>query len=137
MDGIRVIPTNVHGVLDYVVGIALIAAPWIFGFADNDAAMWSAIGAGVAVLATSVMTRYEWGLARVIPMPAHLGADMVVGAFLIASPWLFGFSDDGTNAWLPHVLVGIAEIGVALMTERVPRRRDLARDTREPLRRAA
>ena len=29
----RFIPTKVHGALDYIVGIALIAAPWLFGFA--------------------------------------------------------------------------------------------------------
>jgi len=30
----RFIPTKVHGILDYVVGVALIAAPWLFGFAN-------------------------------------------------------------------------------------------------------
>ena len=29
----RFIPTKVHGVLDYLVGAALIVAPWLFGFA--------------------------------------------------------------------------------------------------------
>ena len=33
MDSVRFLPTSVHGVLDYLVGIALIAAPWLFGFA--------------------------------------------------------------------------------------------------------
>lgn len=30
----RVIPTRVHGVLDYTIGLLLIVAPWLFGFAD-------------------------------------------------------------------------------------------------------
>ncbi len=34
----RFIPTKVHGILDYVVGIALIAAPWLFGFAGMGGA---------------------------------------------------------------------------------------------------
>ena len=29
MDSIRFLPTSVHGVLDYLVGIALIAAPFL------------------------------------------------------------------------------------------------------------
>src|SRR5690606_36891724 len=29
----RFIPTKVHGILDYVVGAALIVAPWLFGYA--------------------------------------------------------------------------------------------------------
>lgn len=36
----RFIPTRIHGILDYVIGVALIAAPWIFGFSDQRAAMW-------------------------------------------------------------------------------------------------
>ena len=34
MNAIRFLPTSVHGVLDYLVGIALIAAPYLFGFAS-------------------------------------------------------------------------------------------------------
>lgn len=34
MDSIRFLPTKFHGVLDYVVGLALILAPNIFQFAD-------------------------------------------------------------------------------------------------------
>ena len=29
----RFIPTRAHGVLDYIVGLLLIASPWIFNFA--------------------------------------------------------------------------------------------------------
>lgn len=28
----RFIPTRIHGFLDYIVGVVLIAAPWIFQF---------------------------------------------------------------------------------------------------------
>ncbi|MFL6288586.1 MAG: SPW repeat protein, partial [Actinomycetes bacterium] len=38
------IQTRVHGPLDYLVGIVLIVAPWIFGFSDVDSAKWTAIG---------------------------------------------------------------------------------------------
>lgn len=31
----RVIPTRIHGVLDYLMGIVLIAAPWVLDFADG------------------------------------------------------------------------------------------------------
>lgn len=30
----RIIPTRTHGVIDYVTGVLLVAAPWLFGFAD-------------------------------------------------------------------------------------------------------
>jgi len=120
-----------HGVLDYLIGILLIASPWLFGFNDSDSAQWTAIIGGVVVLATSLMTNYELGVIRAIPMRMHLMADGVVGVFLVIAPWLFGFADEGTNAWLPFVVIGLAEIGSALMTETVPRRRDLAKRERE------
>jgi hypothetical protein len=31
----RFIPTKFHAPLDYIVGVALIATPWIFQFSDN------------------------------------------------------------------------------------------------------
>jgi hypothetical protein len=39
------------------------------------------------------------------------------GAVLALSPWLFSFSDTETNAWVPHVIVGILMIGYALATQ--------------------
>jgi hypothetical protein len=56
-------------------------------------------------------------------MKLHLGADLIIGAFLALSPWLFGFSDEGTNAWVPHLIVGLLIIGYVPMTrseEEVP-----------------
>ena len=35
----RFIPTQIHGGLDYLIGVILIIAPWLFGFADGSAAM--------------------------------------------------------------------------------------------------
>ena len=31
----------------------------------------------------------------------------LAGAVLAVSPFVFGFSDEGTNAWLPHVIAGV------------------------------
>jgi hypothetical protein len=116
------IPTRVHALMDYTVGVLLIAAPWIFQFADeSNAAKWISVVAGVATIGLSAMTDYEGGfLTRAIPMRMHLATDAIVGVVLIASPWLFGFADQGVNAWLPFVAIGIGELGAAAMTSPVP-----------------
>jgi hypothetical protein len=107
-----------HGMLDYPVGIVLILAPWIFGFSDvGGAATAVPIVIGVLVLAQSVMTDYELSLVDVLPLRTHLAMDVVAGIVLALSPFVFGFSDEGTNAWLPHVLVGLGLIGSGLMTQ--------------------
>ncbi len=36
----RSIPTRVHGVLDYLVGLLLIGAPWLLGFERGGAETW-------------------------------------------------------------------------------------------------
>ena len=115
----NVIPTRVHGMLDYVVGLLLIASPWLFGFADDRAAMAVPVVLGAGALLYSLMTRYELGLFPVIPMSAHLGIDFVSGLILLASPWTCGFAD---RVMWPHVPFGIMEIGVVLLSSRVPTR---------------
>ena len=112
------IDTKTHGVMDYVMGMVLIAAPFVLGFADGGAAMWVPIILGAGALLYSLMTDYELGAIRMIPMPVHLGLDAMSGLLLAASPWLFGFSE---MVWMPHVILGIAEIGAAALTQRTPR----------------
>ena len=124
MDSIRFIPTSVHGVLDYVVGIVLIAAPWIFGFAYvGGAAVIVPIVLGIALILYSLVTRYELGIPgiRFLPMPYHLLIDFVAAVFLAASPWIFGFASRPLNVWLPHLIVAIAVVLVVLVSQTHPR----------------
>jgi hypothetical protein len=113
----RFIPTRVHGMLDYASGLLLIVAPYLFGFADGTAAQYvpQAIGAGILLM--SLVTDYELSLAKLVPMPVHLGVDVAGGLLLAASPWLFGFAD---RVYWPHLILGLAEIGAGLMTRTAP-----------------
>ena len=113
----RFIPTRVHGVVDYVVGALLVVVPYILGFADGTAAQYVPQLLGIAAIGGSLLTDYELGVMRVIPMPVHLMADTGSGALLALSPWLFGFSD---QVFWPHLIVGLMEIGAGLTTSTVP-----------------
>jgi hypothetical protein len=110
----RVLSTRIHGMIDYAFGILLIVAPYVLGFANGGAAQYLPQALGAAIVMMSLVTDYELSLARLIPMPAHLGVDMLGGVLLAASPWLFGFSD---RVYWPHLILGIIEIGTAAMTE--------------------
>ena len=114
----RFIPTRVHGIIDYIVGILLVIVPYVLGFADGTAAQYIPQLLGVGAIAYSLLTRYELGALKLLPMPAHLGLDFASGAFLAASPWLFGFAE---GVYLPHLIVGLMEIGAAVTTETRPR----------------
>jgi SPW repeat-containing protein len=113
----RFIPTRVHGMLDYASGLLLIVAPYLFGFADGTAAQYIPQALGAGILLMSLITDYEFSLAKLIPMPVHLGVDVAGGLLLAASPWLFGFAD---RVYWPHLILGLAEIGAGLMTRTAP-----------------
>lgn len=110
----RILSTRAHGVIDYATGLLLIVAPYLFGFANGGAAQWTPMVVGIALIGLSLMTDYELALVRMIPMPVHLATDVAAGLLLAISPWLFGFAD---RVYLPHVIVGLLEIGAGLMTQ--------------------
>jgi hypothetical protein len=109
----RFLPSRVHGVIDYLWGIALLATPWLFGFADVTAAKWLAVVFGVGAILYSLVTDYELGALRILPMTLHLGLDGLAGAFLAVSPWLFGFAD---RVFWPHLLFGLFSVVASLIT---------------------
>lgn len=113
----RFISTKAHGVLDYLVGLILIAAPWVLGFARQGPETWVPVALGAGAILYSLMTNYELGMTKVISMRTHLGLDMMSGMFLALSPWIFDFSD---VVYLPHLILGIAEVCASLMTDPVP-----------------
>jgi hypothetical protein len=113
----RLVSTYTHGIADYFVGSLLLAGPWLFGFVNHRAETWIFILLGLATFLYSLLTDYELGAIRVIPMPIHLGLDLVAGIFLAVSPWLFGFS---TGVYLPHLCLGILEILVVSISQTKP-----------------
>ena len=112
----RFIPTRFHAPLDYIVGVALIAAPWIFQFSEHSAPTVISIVLGIGLIAYSLFTNYELGVWKVAPMAVHNLIDVVAGLFLAASPWLFGFANESANVWVPHVVVGLAAVFLGLTT---------------------
>ncbi len=113
----RIIPTRIHGILDYLVGIILIASPWVFDFDNGGAETWVPVIVGVMVLLQTIMTNFEVGFIRKIPMATHLRMDFFIGLFLIASPWIFDFDE---QVWEPHVIFGVFSILASLMTRTTP-----------------
>ena len=123
MQAVRFLPTKIHGILDYVVAIALILAPNIFQFAGmGGPAVVIPRVLGVVLILYSVFTNYEWGVFKVFAMPYHLVIDFLASLFLAASPFLFGFYRDSLNVWLPHLVVGLAVILVVVVSQTQPGR---------------
>lgn len=113
----RIVPTHAHAVIDYLTGLLLIALPWLLGFAHGGIAQWLPVVLGLGIIASSLLTDYELGAMRLIPMPVHLALDGAAGCVFALAPWLFGFSD---RVWLPFLLIGLFEVMVSLITSRTP-----------------
>lgn len=113
----RFLSTRLHGILDYTVGGFMAASPWLLGFARGGAETKIPEAAGKAAVVYSLLTDYEWGIKKVIPMRQHLLLDLVSGVLLAASPWLFGFAK---KTYMPHLVMGVFEIGAALVTKLDP-----------------
>lgn len=108
----RVLSTKIHGLIDYLWGLGLIATPFLLGFAGGPA-QWIAILFGAGAIAYSLVTDYELGLTPLIPMKAHLALDGIAGAVLAAAPWLFGFSGQSTR---PFLAFGLFAVAASLIT---------------------
>ncbi|HKH11409.1 MAG TPA: SPW repeat protein [Rubrobacter sp.] len=110
----RGVSTKTHGVLDLASAGTLLAAPRLLGLESGSRAASVLRMAGGGAAAYSMITDYEFGVVGLLPMRVHLALDAASGAFLAASPWLFGFAKNGPRYWAPHVLMGAGEVLAAL-----------------------
>jgi len=107
-----------HSIIGFIVGIALLLAPNIFGFSDvGGAAVAVPRILGIIIILSELTVRGSFSGMGFVSMKAHIVLDVIFGAFLALSPWIFGFSDEEANAWVPHLVVGIVIIGYALVTQ--------------------
>jgi len=113
------ISLTLHALLEPFIAALLIAAPFLFGFSDKGAPTAVSIIIGLAVLVVGMSTRWRISLVKAIPVSVHLTIDLIVGALLIASPFLFGFSDDGGPTAF-FLILGVAELLAALGTRWTP-----------------
>ncbi|MNH50114.1 hypothetical protein D3C85_1125410 [compost metagenome] len=117
----KFISSKVHGILDYIVAVALFFAPIIFGFQSvGGAAVVIPMVLGILLAIYSLCTQYELGAFKLIDFQYHLAIDVLAAVFLAVSPFLFGFIDQPMNAWLPHILVGLAVVVVVMFSKPVP-----------------
>ena len=107
-------PLAVHGLLEYGIGVLLIFSSSLFSY-DDDTAKAVSILLGAAVLAIAALSDMSTALLRRIPLSAHILLDYVFGVLLVASPFLFSFSDDAA-ATAFFVVIGLAYLVLTAVT---------------------
>jgi len=86
------VPLALHGLAEYGIGVLLLFSSPLFGF-DGEPRV-AAILLGAAVIVLAALSDVPTALMRRIPIGSHIVIDYVLGIVLIASPFIFGFSDD-------------------------------------------
>jgi hypothetical protein len=135
------IPRLVHGLVEYVAALAFIAAPFVLGFSDLGPPTAASIAVGVLLLFVAATSDGPISLVDQIPVGAHVVLDYLLAGFLIASPFIFGFSDDDAPRNF-FIAVGVVHLLLTIGTRFVPppdrasreargRRRGLRRGRRE------
>ena len=112
----KLFSTRTHGVLDYASVALLLALPRASGWSRPVTRLLT--GSALATLLYSLVTRYELGVVKVLPMPAHLALDGTSGAALCAAA---GFLSKEQTAVRASLLgLGLFEVFASLTTEAQP-----------------
>jgi hypothetical protein len=112
------IPRFVHGIFEYLEGIAFIVVPLVAGF-QSGSAVATSIVVGVIVIVLAASTRGPTSLVNQVPISAHVVFDYLLAGFLIAAPFLFGFSWE-TPPLAFFLAVGVLHLLVTIATRFLP-----------------
>jgi hypothetical protein len=128
------IPAFVHGLFEYVAGIALIALPLILNYKSGSATAASIV-LGVLLLALTASTSWSTSLVNSVPLPVHILLDYALAAVLIASPFLFSFSGESKPTAV-FIAAGVIQLLFSIATryrkEDEPKRRKRVRRSSTP-----
>jgi hypothetical protein len=112
------ISTAFYGGLNYILALALIASPWLFGLLNiSSAALLIPIYIGWLQLIMAIFVDTEAGFIKQFPIQIHLVLDVVMGFFLLVSPWLYTFS---SKAFWPELLLGGLLFFLGIFTKKSP-----------------
>jgi hypothetical protein len=94
--------------LNFLIGLWLIASPWIYGFTGNGAATWNRVIVGI-IIAVFAGIR----LVSALTTPWLSWVNAALGVWVFFSPWIFGYAGNGGALWNSIVLgVVVVILGV-------------------------
>jgi hypothetical protein len=119
------IPRFVHGLIEYAAGVLLLAAPFLLGF-DAGSAIAASVAIGVLVILVAATTEGPTSLVDSLQIQLHIALDYALGAFLVASPFLFGFSGEGPPTAF-FIAIGVVHLLMTVGTRFLPRKTERER----------
>lgn len=110
----RVVPADVHAVLDYA-NAAGMAASALVARTTRARAVSAALSLGLA--AATATTDHRLGAVKALPIEVHARLDLAAGLTAIAAPFVLGYAKKDPIAAMIHVGLGLANVVTSLVTD--------------------
>jgi hypothetical protein len=110
----RLIPQDIHSVLDYVNGLTVASGALLD---DNTAAFSASLSLGAAVIGVSLMTDYRLSAVKLIPIRTHEATDYLWAGACIAAPFALGYWKKAPRVAMTHVMTGAMTILASMLTD--------------------
>ncbi|GAC1536667.1 MAG: hypothetical protein NVS3B10_29020 [Polyangiales bacterium] len=110
----RVLPQDVHSVLDYVHAAGFFVSAKL-ARTGRARAVGIALGAGIG--GASAVTDYRLSAAKLLPIELHETLDYAGGITAIAAPFVLGYVKKDPIAALIHIGLGIGTVVTSLFTD--------------------
>ena len=98
--------------LNVLLGCWLIASPWIFGYTVGPGAFWNSICAGFLIAVLAI-----WRLSAPRSGTGQSSLNLLLGLWMIASPWVYGYWGNASAAW-DNIALGIVVAALAAWSSR-------------------
>jgi len=110
----RLVPQDVHSVIDYMNGIVVGAGALM---TDDPAARLASIALGASIIGVAAVTNYRLSGAKLIPIEVHEATDYLWGAAAIAAPFVLGYWKRSPRVAMMHVVAGAGTILASMITD--------------------
>jgi hypothetical protein len=110
----RVVPQDVHSVLDYAGALGYFASAALARTPEGRAA---GIALGSSVAGVSLVTDYRLSAVKILPIEMHEVLDHVSGLSAAAAPFLLGYAKKDPVAAVVQIATGLLTVVASLFTD--------------------
>ncbi|HXH73661.1 MAG TPA: hypothetical protein VNJ08_01755 [Bacteriovoracaceae bacterium] len=108
---------KIHNIMDYVIALVLILSPFLFGFSDVEVARNVYLVLGIGLAGYSLITKYYYSVAKIIPVGIHMILDVLAGIVLVFAPYIFDYRISiNQGQMIFHVVMGLGAITLVAIT---------------------
>src|SRR4051812_35655599 len=112
----KIIKTKLHGLFDYVI-VFFPILPFVSGFHARGEDTWILALMAAVILGYSLITDYEFGIFKLLPMKLHLFLDILAGLVLVIMPLVLTLHN---YYFYWPVAIGIVNIAIAVLSYSKP-----------------